>query len=98
MHRVEQRVLEWITRDLPLQDALCGDIHEEFARRRSRRWLWRQLASAGGAWVLRHARVPARARAEHLALNLALTGVLRFATYVTWLLGDIVFHAAWSTL
>lgn len=88
--RCEQRVLDWLVRRNSAHEPLCGDLIEELERGRSRRWFWRQFLYAWAASAGRHAWTSKRAIAEDLALRLAITGVLLFASYVTWTLAAIV--------
>lgn len=51
------RVASWLLdRILPVGDPLTGDLVEEFGRRGSRLWFWRQVAGAVAARRERHRR------------------------------------------
>ena len=96
MARLAQRMLQWLVLRHPDQEPLYGDLLEELDRGRSIRWFWSQVAYATASSASREAWRSKRSTAERWALNLAMTGVLLFASYVTWTLGVLVLTLALS--
>jgi len=88
--RMAQRVLRWLTLKHPDQESLYGDLLEELDRGRSARWYWSQLVHATALAAGRKVWQDKRGTAERWALQLAMTAVVLFATYVTWILGVLV--------
>lgn len=83
-----QTLLEWVD---PANDALHGDLLEEFAAGRSRPWYWRQVLAAAGVAVVRPVRAHGLSGLEPAMLGLIMLFMLGFyAVFVVnvtdWLL------------
>lgn len=83
-----QTLLEWVD---PANDALHGDLLEEFAAGRSRAWYWRQVAAAAGVAAVRPVRAHGLSGIEPAMLGVIMLFMLGFyAVFVVnvtdWLL------------
>lgn len=70
-----QTLLEWVD---PANDALHGDLLEEFASGRSRLWYWRQVFAATGVAVARPVRAHGLSGLEPAMLGLIMLFMLGF--------------------
>lgn len=70
-----QTLLEWVD---PANDALHGDLLEEFAAGRSRLWYWRQVAAATGVAFARPVRAHGLSGLEPAMLGLIMLFMLGF--------------------
>ncbi len=70
-----QTLLEWVD---PANDALHGDLLEEFAAGRSRAWYWRQVMAAAGVAFARPVRAHGLSGLEPAMLGLIMLLMLGF--------------------
>lgn len=70
-----QTLLEWVD---PANDALHGDLLEEFALGRSRAWYWRQVMTAAGVAIARPVRAHGLAGLEPAMLGMLMLFLLGF--------------------
>jgi hypothetical protein len=70
-----QTLLEWVD---PANDALHGDLLEEFAAGRSRAWYWRQVAAAAGVAAARPVRAHGLSGLEPAMLGVIMLFMLGF--------------------
>lgn len=70
-----QTLLEWVD---PANDALHGDLLEEFASGRSRAWYWRQVFAAAGVAMARPVRAHGMSGLEPAMLGLIMLFLLGF--------------------
>jgi hypothetical protein len=89
-----QTLLEWVD---PANDALHGDLLEEFAAGRSRLWYWRQVIAAAGVAFARPVRAHGLAGLEPAMLGVMMLLMLGFyvvfvVNVTDWLLRFEGFH------
>jgi len=89
-----QTLLEWVD---PANDALHGDLLEEFASGRSRWWYWRQVVAAAGVAFARPVRAHGLSGLEPAMLGVIMLFMLGFyvvfvVNVTDWLLRFEGFH------